>query len=328
MDRLRSCFTLVCIAAAMLPAGAASAAIITDGNYVGVRAELTAGNGAAGHSDIIVTHANLADSGPTAVANGAYSASGRALGTVIGGPRLKAKTTSTAPPVSGFFTPGSSTTARASWRDVLIPDAAGAPSTLDFNFSVHARLAVSQTVASGIAGKSNNSHARVRVQAANSVIGFLNGSTGLDGDVRNFNGGVTVTSSSTGWTTALFTPLGADEYDFSGSLTYTSPLLTFTPGTAPEAPFGAYFIGLALQVLTSNLGGTATADAFSTLSLDSITLPGGAALPAGVNLGFESGTALSSVPLPPAWLLLFSALLAGIVARSRAVSRRVPSSQG
>ena len=313
MDRL----PLAVFVALALMQPTVDAAIITDGNYVQMQLELIAGNGSAGYSASMNSANSSVDSGSTSVVNGAYSANGRAMSTLTGGPLLKARSASTAPAASGFFTPSSLTTARASWRDVLIPDVAGAPASVNLNFSVHARLAVSQTVASGISGTPNLSRADIRVEAENSILGFLNAANGLDAVVRNRDGAATETlaednSGFINWITTGFTALGANEYDFDGSFTYASPLLSFSD---PSAPFGAYFIGVVLRASTETLGGTASSDAFNTLTLDSITLPGGGGLPTGINFAFESGAALATVPLPSSCLLLLSALLAGFTTR-------------
>ena len=300
----------------MITAAPVSAAIILDGNYVQVRAQLDAGVGPGG--DTIVTNPSFADTGTTNVVNGDFSASGRALSGVSGGPDLRSVSSSTAPDAAGLFSPSSSTQARSSWRDVLLPIASGAPLSLNFNFSVHALLNVSQTIDSGIVGNTNFSDAGVSVTASNNIIGFV-GSTigsGLSANVRNLNGVSTVTqvndNSPLDWDTALFTSLGSNAYEFNGSFTYTSAWLG--PGT--DAPFGAYFLGVGLTTLTSNVGGTSTADAFSTLSLDSITTLNGDTISSS-DYNFESGAELSSIPLPPSWLLMLSAIAVSVTQMRR-----------
>ena len=301
----------------MITATPVSAAVISDG-YVQVRAQLDAGDGPASGGDTIITNLSFADTGTTNVVNGDFSASGRALAGVSGGPALKSVSSSTAPDAVGIFSPSSSTQARSSWRDVLLPIASGAPLSLNFNFSVHALLNVSQTTDSGIVGNTNFSDAGVSVTASNNIIGFV-GSTigsGLSANVRNLNGASTVTpvndNSPLNWDTALFTSLGSNTYEFNGSFTYTSAWLG--PGT--DAPFGAYFLGVGLTTLTSNVGGTSTADAFSTLSLDSITMLNGDTI-SNSDYNFESGAELSSIPLPPSWLLMLSAIAVSVTQMRR-----------
>lgn len=310
MKSLPYCWAV--IVSLMITAAPVSAAIISDGNYVQVRAQLDAGDGPASGGDTIITNPSSADTGTTNVVNGDFSASGRALTGVSGGPALKSVSSSTAPDAAGLLAPSSSTQARSSWRDVLLPNAAGAPLSLNFNFSVHALLNVSQTTDSGIAGNTNFSDAGVSVTASNTIIGFV-GSTigsGLSANVRNLNGASTVIhvndNSPLNWDTALFTSLGSNAYEFNGSFTYTSALLGAGSGD-PDAPFGAYFLGVGLTTLTSNVGGTSMADAFSTLSLDSITMLNGDTI-SSTGYNFESGAALSSIPIPPSWLLMLSAI--------------------
>ena len=129
--------------------------------------------------------------------------------------------------------------------------------------------------------------------------------------MRNLDGGATTTqindSVSLNWNSGAFTSPGVNQYEFNGSFTYSGALLTFGPAD-PDAPFGAYFLGVGLSTQTSNVGGTSTADAFTTLTLDSITLPDGSIIISDL-YSFESGTALSSIPVPASWLLLLSGIV-------------------
>lgn len=296
----------------LMVATPASAAIITDGTYIQVQTDIDAGSGPAAGGVTRITAATTADTGLIAANNGSFNANGRAFANVTGSPDLKVVSSSTAPAAVSSFASSSSTLVRSSWRDLLIPGAAGAPSSVDFNFSVHARLNVSQTTDSGISGTPNFSLAGVSIITDNSILGFLSGTilSGRAASIQNLNGGVTQTTLSGGaldWDTALFTEINPNEYDFNGSFTFSSPLLSFTD---PDAPFGAYFIGVGLSSQTSNVGGTSTADAFNTISLDSITLPTGENLPSTINFNFESGASISSVPLPSSFFLMLSVIVA------------------
>ncbi len=285
----------------------ASATIITAGTYVSVVTDMHAGSGIANGGGTRLEAATTADSGLITYNNGSFNANGRAFASIARTPVLKAISSSTAPNAASFFASSSGTRTNSSWRDVLLPGAAGAPSSINFNFSVHARLSVSQTTRGLL--DSNNSSARVRVTARNSILGFATNPL-LTAGIRNFNGGLTQTilnNGVLGWDTAVFTEINPNEYDFNGSFSFNSPLLSFTD---PAAPFGAYFLGVGLSSETGNVGGSSTANAFNTLTLDSITLASGEALPNNMAFNFESGTSISSVPLPPSFFLLLSAVIA------------------
>lgn len=308
-----SLFTPLIALAILLPSPT-HAAIILDGNYVYTRAELDAGTGPNSGSDAIDVDPLSADTDESEVINILHSAAGRAWASNASGLSLQARSTSSAPNVSSFFAPSSSTNVRSAYRDAVLPDAPGAPAQISFNFSVHAELIVSQTIPSTISGETNVSRAIVSAVATNNVINFQNALFGnaLSADIRNSNGSATTTAlddsvAGYGWSTTEFTLLGPNHYDFNGSFSYVADLNIFGPGV-PEAPFGAYFVGVGLGTQTLNVGGTSATDATSTLNLMSITLPGGTPLPAGLNLGFESGASPLSVPLPPAGLLFVGAL--------------------
>lgn len=323
----RSRYSLMGAIALLIASTPISAVIIFDGNYVRAAADVDAGSGPSSGGDFLFTGASFADTGVIEFTNGAFSASGHAVASIgSGGPSFKAISSSTAPQATGLFSTSSSTFVRSSWRDILLPDMAGAPSSLNFNFSVHALLEVSQTVNSGILGNGNFSTAGISVIASDNINSFSNSTlgTGLSARVSSLNGDATTTqvdeNSLLTWDATQFTSLGLNKYEFNGSFTYNAQLLTFFP-TEPDAPFGAYFLGVGLSSITSNVGGTSTSDAFNTLTLDSITLSNGEVLPDGINFNFESGTSLASVPLPPSWLLMLSAIAFGATCKRQKSSR-------
>ena len=210
----------------------------------------------------------------------------------------------------------------ASWRDVLIPSTPGAASELNFNFSLHAILSVDQTTESGIFNNENISEADLSVFANNNIVSFAGTTTAeMSAIVRNFNGGVTTTSVVDGgglnWNSTSFIQLGPNQYEFFGDFTYTASLLTFVP-SVPEAPFGAYFMSASMSTRALNRGGTSMADAFSTMTLNSITTLDGTPISAD-DYGFESGTAISAVPVPGSLVLMLSGLLGwiGIMRRNK-----------
>lgn len=300
-----------------LTSNVANAAFIEDGNYVRAFTQLTVGPTPTG-GNVPTLGQVTADSGVVSASESAWSGSGRARASTAGS-GLQAQSTSTAPDAGGAFPSSSTATMTASWRDVLIPTTAGSPSELNFNFSVHAFLTVSQTTDSGIFNGENISDASLSVFASNNIVSFVGTSTAqMTASVNSFDGGSTSTSVKDGgglfWNDAVFNSLGANEFEFFGDFSYTANLLNFVP-TVPEAPFGAYFMGVSMSSRAHNIGGTSTADAFSTLNLRSITTVDGSIISTD-NFVFESGAAISAVPLPGSLLLLISGLL-GIFATTR-----------
>ena len=290
----------------------ASAAFIEDGNYVRAQTSLSIGSGPAG-GDTNTLATVTADSGVVETVNNAWSGSGRARASTSGS-GLQVWSTSTAPDAGGLFPSSSTSRMTASWRDVLIPTMSGAPSELNFNFSVHAILEVDQTVDSGIFNGENISSADISVFANNSIISFPGTSSSqMTATVMNYDGGITTTSVIDGgglnWNSTTFNLLSPNQYEFYGDFTYTASLISFAP-SVPEAPFGAYFMGASMSTGAYNVGGTSMADAFSTMSLTSITTADGSMILAD-DFVFESGAAISAVPLPGSLLLMLSGLLGG-----------------
>jgi len=296
------------------PVANATPVVIENGNYVQAHTQLDAGHGVSAGGGGTATHSAVADTGITSVVNGALSASGRAQASVTTSPSLKSISSSTAPDGAS----SSVAEATASWRDALVPLTAGAPATLDFNFSVHSFLTVSQTVPGLL--DDNRSYASTNVLARNYIGGFTAANTGvgLSATVRNVNGVETSETGDSGlanlvWSsTPTLNLIDAHQYEFQGSFTFTSSLLSLGSSFTP-APFGFYDLGVGLTTRTINVGGTSTADAFGTLNLDSITTTGGALISAS-DFAFDSGTALSSaptpapVPLPASIILMISGL--------------------
>lgn len=311
MSQFTSARTSVVAAALVVLSCQANAAFVVDGNYVFTRAELRAGSGTGSGSDAIDVDPGAADTGEQELIKGPWYAAGRAWASSTAGPSLRARSTSSAPD-AGFSSPSSSTFVRSAYRDVLIPDAAGAPAQISFNFTVHAELMVTSTVPGTVIGSPNSTHAIVSARAMPDVIGFQNAllGNGISAAVRSNNGAATTTTLTEAfgtWTSATFTELATNHYDFHGTFSYLADLLSFGPAVT-GVPHGAYFLGIGLGAQTSTLGGAATVDATSTLNLVSITLPGGGALPAGVGFAFESGAPLTVVPLPAPAVLLLGAL--------------------
>ena len=291
----------------------ASAVFIEDGNYVRALTDLSIGPGPAGGGTQTLG-AVTADSGEVNTVNSAWSGSGRARASTAGS-GLQAWSTSTAPDAGGVFPSFSRATMTASWRDVLIPTTSGPPTELNFNFSVHAMLSVSQTSDSGIFNGENISIADVSVFANNNIVSFPGTSTAqMTAEVLNYDGAITATSVVDGgglaWDSTVFNMLGPNQYEFIGDFTYTASLLSFVPAV-PEAPFGAYFLGASMSTTAYNVGGTSLADAFSTMTLNSITTADGNLISAD-DFIFESGASISAVPLPGSLLLMLCGMLGGL----------------
>ena len=323
-SRQVSYFRLWLLATSLLMSLQVDAGIVFDNNYVQVRTQLTAGTGSGSGNDSIQTGNSSVDTGLLEVDNGSWSAEGRSAASVSTGSALRGFSSSTAPDAVGIISNSSISSARASWRDVLTPTSADSSASLNFNFSVHAVLSVTQTQDSGILGNPNFSSASISVSANSSIVSFLvPTSAGLSATLESFNGGLAAVSlnetASMLWNSTSITDLGNNTFDFDGSFTLTTNRIDFVP-SEPDAPFGAYFLGVAINASTSNKGGTSTSDAFSTLTLSSITDELGQQI-SSEHYVFESGSALTSVPVPAAAWFYASAFLSLACARTKRVRR-------
>lgn len=293
------------------------AAVVANGNYVQAFIDLDAGAGPGSGRNQTVFGASFADTLEQApVINTAWQASGRAQASMEDGLALRAITSATAPSAGGFSPPSSGTLVRAAWRDALLPAADGAPTSLEFVFDVHADLSVTTTSASPIAGAPNFTQAIVSVRSDGTAATFPNAllGTSRSATLTSNNGGAAVTALDERggrWDSAVFTELAPNQYRFEGRYTQTVNRVAL-PFLGDAVPFGAYLIGVALGLQTGVVGGTASVDAFSTLRLAAVQLPGGAALPGDLALRFESGLALVPTPVPlPGSLPLFALLVVG-----------------
>jgi|GEM_PF-4740245 len=267
----------------------------------------------------------LVDTGSLSAVNGTFSVSGQARAQT-GPAGLHARAASAGPEAASQFSDKfASSATSASWRDVLFVSGAGtAPATLRFNFAVDAALTISNVAPSPVAFRPNISSSGLTAMAspttsypllplsptapiysAKSIV------------VKNTDGVVSAISDPTdgtpsGWNSASLTTTDGLSYLFNGSF---SLLSNYYSASFLGAADGGYLMNVGLGASASNRGGSSTADAFNTLTLTSVTLPDGGALPAGFGFNFDSGVPLSAmtvapVPLPPAFWLFATAIAA------------------
>lgn len=183
---------------------------------------------------------------------------------------------------------------------------------------MHAELSITPTTRSPISGAPNFTQAIVNVGGEANISGFAGPVFGAARSAMLFSnnsatGGSLLDARGGSWDSAEFTELAPDHYSFNGRFTHTATL-ALLPFLGDAVPFGAYLVSIGLSLQTATVGGTASVDAFSTLTLDSIRLAGGGALPAGLH--FDSGLPITAVPLPSS-LSLMSLTVLGCAWRRR-----------
>jgi hypothetical protein len=280
-----------------------NAFIITD--HLGVNGTTSVGTGI---SSTPIQGNVLVDTGFVTANNttvhGDYIASGRAQSGIGSG--LKAMANSRAPtipsgPVNSTI---SSSVFQSSWRDVLTVTGGAAPSDLRFNFHVDALLTSFWASSSGVLLFDNFSRGGVSVAVSPDVFLFPPATpAGTSAFVESVELSFPATGTNESgltWDSTSFVSTDIFNHMFDGTFSLLSPFLI----DPIDLPGGGYYMSVSLSAFAETRGGAAAADAFSTLTLVSVTLADGSPLPAELGLAFESGAPIPIVPAPaPVWLL-------------------------